>query len=650
MNRGVITMLVVAAILVVLYYALQPPQPPPQSATATAPRATTLSTTPSTATLPPTTTPTRTTPTATPQTPTKPTGETPRATATTTTPQHAPRYVPKVEVEVLAPTAVNATKLPIAVNYTVVLRNVGNATAVVNVSGALVRVGPGEEVRLNYTAVANAAGRLKLAVEVNGTEYARETFVYYYTAALEAEPVVINVTRLPAEVRVRARVINRGNYTGYVNGVEIPPGRAAEVYINATLEAAGTYALRVDGVEVPLVVYYYAPTLAWKVGGPREVEAVPGEKVAAWLWAKNTGNATAAVEIDGRVVTLAPGQEINVTKAAEARPGEMEIAFTVNGTRAVHTVRVALVVPQVRFIIKKPQEAVVWADPGDVEYTTVYADDKKAALEWSLKISTNATKRTVTLAVSYPGGYKTYTLKPGDVVEESFTQEVQAPGTVTLEVGVNGTKYALQIRLKLRPPTINFDFNTVTFTDKRSVKAEVRCKIYGFPIPEIIEVLEVSGTLRYTEAGREIDGIVRARRQIGGGYEEYTGIYIGYVTGGRGNVTIKAPKYTVYIEFDISPLVITKVVINDQPWDCSVDTSLIPPILYKEKPVARGEPADQYAARIVAVFAKGDSDMPYSYEWMGDYALVVDRRGNEIKVYFREGRIVAEGALSATLE
>jgi len=35
---------------------------------------------------------------------------------------------------------------------------------------------------------------------------------------------------------------------------------------------------------------------------------------------------------------------------------------------------------------------------------------------------------------------------------------------------------------------------------------------------------------------------------------------------------------------------------------------------------------------------------------MGDYALVVDRMGNEIRVYFREGRVVAEGALSITLE
>jgi len=554
--------------------------------------------------------------------------------------------VPKVEVEVSAPAAVNTTRLPAAVNYTVVLRNVGNATAVVNASGALVEVRPGEEVRLSYTAVANAAGRLKLAVEINGTEYAKETFVYYYTAALEAEPVVINVTRVPAEVRVKARVINRGNYTGYVNGVGIPPGGAAEVYINATLEAAGTYTLRVDGVEVPLVVYYYAPALAWRVGGPREVEAVPGEKVAAWLWAKNTGNATAAVDIDGRVVRLAPGQEVNITKAAEARPGEVEIAFTVNGTRAVHTAKVAMVVPQVRFIIKKPQEAVVWADPGDVEYATVYADSKEAALEWSLKISTNATKRTVTLAVSYPGGYKTYTLKPGDVVEESFTQEVQAPGTATLEVGVNGTRYALQVRLKLRPPTVTFDFNTATFTDKRSVRAEVSCRTSIGRISQTIEVLEVSGTLRYTEAGREVSGTMRAKA----GGNEYTGTYTGRLAGGRGNVTISVAGHTIYVEFTASPLAITKVVIDGQPWDCSVDTSLIPPILYKDKPVARGEPADQYAARIVAAFAKGYSDMPYSYEWMGDYALVVDGRGNKIKVYFEEGRVDAEGALSVTLE
>jgi len=53
---------------------------------------------------------------------------------------------------------------------------------------------------------------------------------------------------------------------------------------------------------------------------------------------------------------------------------------------------------------------------------------------------------------------------------------------------------------------------------------------------------------------------------------------------------------------------------------------------------------------MVAAFAKGYSDMPCGYEWMGDYALVVDGRGNEIKVYFREGCVEVEGPLSATLE
>jgi hypothetical protein len=50
------------------------------------------------------------------------------------------------------------------------------------------------------------------------------------------------------------------------------------------------------------------------VGGPSEVEALPGETYAAWLWIKNTGNATASLSVDGRAFALAPGEALNITK------------------------------------------------------------------------------------------------------------------------------------------------------------------------------------------------------------------------------------------------------------------------------------------------------------------------------------------------
>jgi len=133
---------------------------------------------------------------------------------------------------------------------------------------------------------------------------------------------------------------------------------------------------------------------------------------------------------------------------------------------------------------------------------------------------------------------------------------------VTLEVGVNGTRYALQIRLMLRPPTVTFDFNTVTFTDRRSVRAEVSCRTPIGRTSQTVEVLEVSGTLRYTDAGREARGTIRVKA----GGSEYAGTYTGYLAGERGNVTISAAGWTMYVDFTTSLLAVTKVVINGQPW------------------------------------------------------------------------------------
>jgi hypothetical protein len=103
------------------------------------------------------------------------------------------------------------------------------------------------------------------------------------------------------------------------------------------------------------------------------------------------------------------------------------------------------------------------------------------------------------------------------------------------------------------------------------------------------------------------------------------------------------------VEFTISPLKITKVLVDGTPYSCNVPTELVPPILYKEKPTAVDMPAKEYVFRLLSTFARGDSDRPWSVEWNGEYVEVVDRGGNTLRVYLGEREIRIEGPLAATV-
>ncbi len=230
MKKSVVALLAAGLFFIALYLALQPP-----------PSNYTMNTT----SLAATTTPVEKT--TTPQTnarQTTTTSEKPPATQTTATPAAQPPrvvYVPAIEVEIEAPTAVNTTKLPIYLNYTIVVRNRGNGTGVVLLGDETYVIAPGQEVRKAANKTVWWAGEHSVDAVVNGTRYAKAVGVYYYTPRLQAEPVYINATKLPANFTVTVRVSNLGNLTAWVGGVAVAPGETRAINTTILVEAAGTY-------------------------------------------------------------------------------------------------------------------------------------------------------------------------------------------------------------------------------------------------------------------------------------------------------------------------------------------------------------------------------------------------------------------------
>jgi hypothetical protein len=555
-------------------------------------------------------------------------------------------YIPAIEVEIEAPTAVNTTKLPIYLNYTIVIRNRGNGTGVVLLGGETYTIAPGQEVRIAENKTVWWAGEHSVEAVVNGTRYAKAVRVYYYAPRLQAEPVYINATKLPANLTVAVRVSNLGNLTAWVGGAAVAPGETKAINTTISVEAAGTYVVEMDGVEVPVTVRYYVAAFDWRVGGPPEVEALPGETYPAWLWIRNTGNATASLSIDGRAFALAPGEGLNTTKtitvgAAGVYNVEFRVAGSLNATLR-HAIRVRVVAPKVEIVLWSPEVRRGWPPPNGTDYTSLSVVSKTAALTWGYIITTNATRRTVTLAVEGPGGVDYYRLAPGGAASKNYTETAQVPGEKTLEVKVNSTTYRLKVYLTLTPPRVTVkDISRIEFTDSRRLLGlELRCGV----IERTIDILRVTGTLTYTPTGRAVSGQITVKL-----IDTYTGDYRGKIEGGSGSLSLNVAGRSIYVEFTTSPLTVTRVLVDGAPYSCDVPTALIPPILYREKPTATDVPATQYVFHLLSAFARGDSDRPRSITWNGEYVEAVDRGGNILRIYLREGEIRIEGPLTAAI-
>ena len=634
MNKTAIGLIALGIALIVAYLALQRPPAPPGGVATT-----------------PATTPTATTATATSQPPTstaeKP--ETKTQTATPTSTAQPPRvvYAPSIEVAVEAPGVINTTRLPIYINYTIVVKNSGNGTGVAVVGGVPYEVAPGQVVRIAENKTVWWAGEHLVEAVVNGTRHVKAVRVYYYAPRLQAEPVYIDATKLPANLTVTVRVSNLGNLTAWVGEVAVAPRETKTINTTITVEAAGSYVVEMGGVEVPVTVRYYAAAFDWKVGGPSEAEALPGETYAAWLWIKNTGNATATLSIDGRAFELAPSEALNTTKtitvgAAGVYNVEFRVAGSLNATLR-HAIRVKVVAPKVEIVLWSPEVRRSWPPPNGTDSTSLSAVSKTAALTWGYVITTNATRRAVALAVEGPGGVDYYRLAPGAAASKNYTETVQVPGEKTLEIKVNSTTYKLKVSLTLTPPRLTVkDISRIEFTDSRSLLGlKLRCGGEG----HTLDILRVTGTLTYTPTGRAVSGQITVRSVLG----TNTGDYSGKIEGGSGSLSLNVAGHNIYVEFTTSPLKVTRVLVDGAPYSCDVPTELAPPILYREKPTATDEPATQYVFRLLSAFARGDSDRPQSITWNGEYVEAVDRGGNTLRIYLGEGEIRIEGSLTAAI-
>ncbi|AKT33744.1 hypothetical protein PYWP30_00071 [Pyrobaculum sp. WP30] len=634
MNKTAIGLIALGFALIVAYLALQQPPAPPGGA------ATTHATTPTT---------TKATATSQPQTTTAEKPETKTQTATPTSTAQPPRvvYAPSIEVAVEAPGVINTTRLPIYINYTIVVKNSGNGTGVAVVGGVPYEVAPGQVVRIAANKTVWWAGEHSVEAVVNGTRHVKAVRVYYYAPRLQAEPVYINATKLPANLTVTVRVSNLGNLTAWVGGVTVAPGETKAINTTITVEAAGSYVVEIGGVEVPVTVRYYAAAFDWKVGGPSEVEALPGETYAAWLWIKNTGNATASLSIDGRAFALAPGEALNTTKAITVgAAGTYNVEFRVTGSLNAtlrHVIRVKVVAPKVEIVLWSPEVRRGWPPPNGTDSTSLSAVNKTMALTWGYMITTNATRRTVALAVEGPGGVDYYKLAPGGAASKNYTETVQVPGEKTLEVRVNSTTYKLKVSLTLTPPKITVkDISRIEFIDSRSLLGlKLRCGVEG----PTLDILRVTGTLTYTPTGRAVSGQITVRSVLG----TNTGDYSGKIEGGSGSLSLNVAGHNIYVEFTTSPLKVTRVLVDGTAYSCDVPTELAPPIFYREKPTATDEPATQYVFRLLTAFARGDSDKPQSITWNGEYVEAVDKGGNTLRVYLGGGEIRIEGLLTATI-
>lgn len=556
-----------------------------------------------------------------------------------------PVLLPLFRVDVVAPDVVNTTRMPMQINYTVVIRNVGNGTGAVLVGGKHYVIDPGKEVKVNATETITFPGTYTLEVEVNGTPYSKTVKVFYYTPVLEAEPVKVNVTTLPTNITVAVLVRNRGNLTAVVEGVEIRPGEARTINKTITVTAAGYYFINVSGVNAPIAVSYYTPNLEWKIGGPEEVEAVPGESYAAWLWLKNVGNVTAKFVVDGRQIVLPPGSAVNLTKSVTvSTAGYYTVEFAVRGqlnATMKHAVKVKIIATRVELITWSPELRRRWPQPGSTESITLSVPNKTVAMTWGYIISTNATRRSTTIVVEDPDGVQQYQLTPGSALSKNFTIVMEAPGERTVAIKVNSTTYGLVVSLKLTPPKVTVrDITKIEFSDSRPLLAiKISCRYADISF----DILEVSGTLLFTQTGRSISGtiIVRSARGVD------TGSYSGQAEGGRGFLNLNLLGRNVHVEFSLQPVIITRVEVDGTPYDCKVPLELIPTILYGDKPTASDEPADRYAMRLISAFARGDNGAPQWAVWNGEYVEVRDREGRVMKVYFEKGTVRIEGPLQA---
>ena len=632
MNKRAIGLMALGLVVVVAFLALQQPPKPPSGATATF--TTSYTATSATATSqPPTSTAERPTVTET-QTATS-------ATATSTAQPPRVVYIPSIEVGVEAPEVVNTTKLPVHINYTIVIRNSGNGTGVAVVGDTPYEVAPGQEVRIAANKTAEWAGEYTAEAVVNGSRYVKVVKVYYFAPRLQAEPVYINATKLPANITVSVRVSNLGNLTARIGDVEIPPGETKIVNTTLTVEAAGRYVVKLGDVETPIEVVYLAAACVAEMESPREVEAVPGEAVKYVVKIRNTGNISTICVVNKTTLTLGPGEEKAIEDAFTVnKAGRYVVAVTVNGTLYKSETQVKIITVFTWFKMKSPRET-TFVPPPHVE--VLYSETPEMEIEYTWRVFTNATTRSTTL---YIDGTP-YTATPNSHIEIPGKKTINKRGEIA--VRVNGTEYKTEIIIKPTEPEITQKFTQMQFTSR--IKKTVKTTVEGIELT--FDITEIRGTVTY---GEKV--VVEAEAEI-----RYVGKTIrvklsaeasGGVGEGSGEVTYSevpmVPRGTTFtFKFrhrDGAITEVEEVYVGGKKAEERHIQSLRPlieslPAVLKPPPTGK---ARDFARGLVAMFAK----VHYVGEYTWDGYVEVGTEAGPVKVYINPPR--AEGPLTVILQ
>ncbi|MFP3252266.1 MAG: hypothetical protein RXO32_11145, partial [Thermoproteus sp.] len=464
---------------------------------------------------------------------------------------------------------VNATRLPAAAVLRFRVENAGAARGALVVNGTTVELDPGGSAELNFTAVVSRAGANYVLLYVNGTPRLYEFEVLYYTPVFVAEPVAVEVYRLPASASANVTVRNVGNYTGYFGGIAVPPGgnATASVTINAT--AAGRYYIDVDGVEVEVDVAYLAAGYAVSAQSPA-LEAVPGEPVPVYFLVENTGNATEALYVNGTRYVLRPGGRLQINSTVPAY-SRRPVALVVNGTLWRWTLNVSTIA--VRALLE-----IGGGIYNPALSPQIVISSSQSAVPYTWVLTTNATRRSVALAV----GGSTYLVPPGGRLLINGTLQAALNAWNAVSVTVNGTTYAVQVYVQLKPPTLYVGQITgMSFTDSRTYVQYPTCT--GTPIGSVsltVAVYSVSGSVSYSGNTIYFSGSITAYVNPPG--ETRTVGFSGSSTNGVGQVTATIGSYTVVVKFSGGS--VTEVDVNGQPVTCGSSIIPVPPFMYQKPP------------------------------------------------------------------
>ena len=636
MSRWLILAMGIALVALYLALAYLRPGPPP---TQTAP--------PSTSQQSPTPTPQHTqtqqlTQTAPLPTPTQtPTSTTPPQTTPRETQTQA-RRGPAIKASINAPALINTTKLPINITYTVVLTNGGDEEGIALINGEHVVLKPGETKVLNRTLMARSAGNYTLKVETINATYATYVVIRYYAPKFQAKPVTIAATRLPAASNITITVTNIGNGTGWIDGVEVPPGASVNLTKTLSIAAAGRYVVKLGDTEVPVEVIYLAAVCTAEVESPREVEVVPGEAVNYAVRVRNTGNASAVCVVNGTALRLAPGEEKFVTSNFTAdKAGRYVVAVDINGTAYRAETQVKVVSVFVWFKLKSPYETPYRLLP---HVETFNSDTPTAQIEYVWRIFTNATTRTVTLVID-GAEYKAEPHKP-----------IEIPGRATinkkgkLSVRINGTEHQVEIVIKPNEPTITQRFTEMQFTS--TIRREVRTTVIGVTLT--FTIAKTQGVVTYgakTTVSAEAELLYVAsviKIRISAEVADETGEGEGEVT--YSEVPLVRPGTTFRFKFrhsggkiaEITEAYINKTKVPEEyipairPF---IDA--LPAVL---KPPPTGVKAADFARALVAMF----TEVSYVGEYTWDGYVEVGTPAGAVKVFINPPK--AEGPLAIILK